>query len=90
MVITDVAFKLDALETFVYSFKYEDFEVDEYIHGIVIEYISTNFDGSPEIVKIKQINNLVDYLAGKEDYSFTERIFRVSELNPFINWRQVL
>lgn len=87
MVITDVAFKLDALETFVYRFKYEDLVVDEYIHGIIIEYLSTNFEGSPEKVKIKQINNLVDYLAGKDDLTFTERIFRVSELSPFINYK---
>lgn len=85
MKITDFAFKLNALETFTYSFKHKNDTFTEYIHGIIVEFLETDSDGAPVIVKINQISNLEDYLSGKE-VNFTERIFRVVFLQPFVNY----
>ena len=86
MKITDVAFKLDRLETFIYSFEHEGLTFSEYIHGIITEFIETDRDGAPTIVKIKQISNLKDYLDEKE-VSFVEREFRLIYLRPFVNYK---
>lgn len=86
MKITDVAFKLNTLETFIYSFEHEDSIIAEYIHGIIIDFIETDLDGAPIIVKINQISNLKDYLDGKE-ITFTAREFRLIHLEPFINYK---
>lgn len=86
MKITDIAFKLNALETFTYAFEHKGYTYTEYIHGIITEYVETDRDGAPTIVKINQISNLKDYLDGKE-VTFTEREFRLIFLNPFINYK---
>lgn len=84
MKITDVAFKLNALETFIYSFEHKGRTISEYIHGIISEFIEIDSDGAPIVVKIKQVSNLKDYL-DKKDVSFTEREFRINSLQPYIN-----
>jgi len=86
MGITDVAFKLNELETFIYNFKYEDKTISEYIHGTIIEFVETDSYGKPTIVRIKQVSNLQDYVEGK-DVNFVEREFRVIFLQPFINYK---
>lgn len=86
MKITDIAFKLNRLETFTYSFEHKGLTYTEYIHGIIIEFIETDLDGSPKIVKIKQVSNLKDFLDEKE-VTFVEREFRLIYLQPFINYK---
>ncbi len=86
MKITDTFFKLNALETFTYTFEYKGHTYTEYIHGIITEFIETDRDGAPTIVKINQISNLKDYL-DKKEVSFTIREFRLIYLQPFINYK---
>lgn len=88
MKFTDLAFKLNELETFIYNFKYEDKIVSEYIHGIVTEYVETDSQGAPTIIKINQVSNLKDYVENKK-VTFTEREFRVSALSPFVNYKKI-
>jgi len=84
--ITDVFFKVDRLETFIYTFEHNSFTVSEYIHGIITEFIETDHEGAPTIVKIKQVSNLEDYL-NKKEVTFTERILRIIYLQPIISFK---
>lgn len=86
MKITDMFFKLNALETFTYTFEYKGHTYTEYIHGIITEYIETDRDGAPTIVKIKQVSNLKDYF-DKKEVTFIERDFRLIYLQPLINYK---
>jgi hypothetical protein len=87
MKITDIAFKLNRLETFIYTFENGINKYEEYIHCVISEHVELNRDGEPEIIKIKQIPNLKDYL-DKKDVVFSERTFRVSELKPFPQFKK--
>lgn len=81
MKITDLFFKQNNLESFIYVFKFDCYEYSEVIYGFVSEILEKDFEENPKIVMISQIINLEDFL-NKKEFNTINRTFKVSDLAP--------
>lgn len=83
---SDVFFKIGEFNTYIYTFKYEDSYIDEYIHCIIKEHIEIDTENLPIKIKVSQIHNLKNFVNGDEGNT-SERILFVGHLKPIVVYK---
>lgn len=78
-------FQVGQIESYKFTFEYNNIRYDEYIHCKVLEVLEMRGD-DPHKIKVLQIHNYQDFILNRNTYdNYTERILKVDNLDAFPN-----